>query len=1059
MTDTAYFDNFYRFVLPDFARKRPFASFLPGIAGPQGIPMWVFYVNRGQGIASFGIENKDNPMVEFQPANKAYQQTPFTGFRTFVKQVDGMVYEPFAPHAQTAVSTQMTIGMNELLLQEINAVVGLRANVRYFTLPGEPFAALVRQLTLTNLTQASQTWELVDGLASLIPYGVTDALLKGMSRTLEAWMEVFNLAQNLPFYRLRASAADTAEVTAFQAGHFYMAFVEGELQPLPVIADPVVLFGADTSLSWPFGLQERPLPDLFNCPQVVTGKTPCAFAGTTVTLAAGASITLHSVIGHAPDLSLAQQYQKRLQTLGYLAQKHDEAVQLAQSLTDPIATETAVPLFDAYCRQTLLDNILRGGWPLPMGAHIVHIYSRKHGDLERDYNAFALAAEPYSQGNGNYRDVNQNRRNDVLFQPQVAAFNIRVFCNLLQTDGYNPLVVNGSRLAVTAEKREALAALANGAEVIRAVFARPFTLGYLLKIVHDYAINLTVSEDEFLARVLQTADVYQEAIFGEGFWSDHWTYNLDLIENYLAVYPDCEENLLFGDPTYTFYDSPAWVRPRHERYVLAAAGPRQFNAVQEDEAKAALIAARTQYPHLTRGEYGQGDVVQVTLFAKLVLLALAKFATLDPSGMGIEMEAGRPGWYDALNGLPGLFGSGMPETFELDRLLTFLQQAISRSESEITALPQEMVGLLQQVHAHLSAYLTDQASDRDFVYWDRVSTDKEAYRQQTRLGLNGRLIPVSHTALAQMLTAFQAKVQEGVQRALDMNGGIPPTYFRFTVTDYECRSAVDENGRTCIRPLAFQPHLLPLFLEGPTRALKCITDREKADVLHQRIQASDLFDTKLQLYKVNASLQGQPHDIGRAHAFTPGWLENESVWMHMAFKYALALLDAGLYAAFYDTLQHLLPPFMDAATYGRSPLENVSFIVSSAHPDASLHGAGFVARLSGSTAEFLSMWTRMMIGKRPFFVQDGELCLALRPLLPGWLFQADGTLAFTFLGQCRVTYHNPDRVDTFMDLRIQHMTLHRQDGQIVSLLGAVIPAPYAAAVRAGEFVAIDAYFA
>ncbi len=26
------------------------------------------------------------------------------------------------------------------------------------------------------------------------------------------------------------------------------------------------------------------------------------------------------------------------------------------------------------------------------------------------------------------------------------------------------------------------------------------------------------------------------------------------------------------------------------------------------------------------------------------------------------MEAGRPGWYDALNGLPGLFGSSMPET-------------------------------------------------------------------------------------------------------------------------------------------------------------------------------------------------------------------------------------------------------------------------------------------------------------------------------------------------------------------------------------------------------------
>jgi hypothetical protein len=46
--------------------------------------------------------------------------------------------------------------------------------------------------------------------------------------------------------------------------------------------------------------------------------------------------------------------------------------------------------------------------------------------------------------------------------------------------------------------------------------------------------------------------------------------------------------------------------------------------------------------------------------------------------MGIEMEAGRPGWYDALNGLPGLFGSSMPETYELLRLVNFLLEKPGR---------------------------------------------------------------------------------------------------------------------------------------------------------------------------------------------------------------------------------------------------------------------------------------------------------------------------------------------------------------------------------------------
>ena len=56
------------------------------------------------------------------------------------------------------------------------------------------------------------------------------------------------------------------------------------------------------------------------------------------------------------------------------------------------------------------------------------------------------------------------------------------------------------------------------------------------------------------------------------------------------------------------------------------------------------------------------ETATTTIFARLYLLAWLKTATLDPYGMGVEMEAGRPGWYDALNGLPGLLGSSMPET-------------------------------------------------------------------------------------------------------------------------------------------------------------------------------------------------------------------------------------------------------------------------------------------------------------------------------------------------------------------------------------------------------------
>ena len=200
-------------------------------------------------------------------------------------------------------------------------------------------------------------------------------------------------------------------------------------------------------------------------------------------------------------------------------------------------------------------------------------------------------------------------------------------------------------------------------------------------------------------------------------------------------------------------------------------------------------------------------------------------------------------------------------------------------------------------------------------------------------------------------------------------------------------------------------------------------------------------------------------EIGRLRAFTPGWLENESIFLHMEYKYLLELLQAGLYEEFFEDFRNTWLPFQDPARYGRSPLENSSFIVSSAHPDKSLHGAGFVARLTGATAEFLSMWNLMMVGPNPFFIEAGELCLRFRPALPDWLFDEDDTVSFTFLGHCQVTYHNPLRENTFGEsIQIRSMKFVSDDEEI-EVSGDIIRPPFAALVREGRITRIDVYFA
>ena len=64
-------------------------------------------------------------------------------------------------------------------------------------------------------------------------------------------------------------------------------------------------------------------------------------------------------------------------------------------------------------------------------------------------------------------------------------------------------------------------------------------------------------------------------------------------------------------------------------------------------------------------------MVLTTLLGKILTLVVNKLASLDPCGVGIEMEADRPGWCDAMNGLPGLLGSSVNETIELKRLADF----------------------------------------------------------------------------------------------------------------------------------------------------------------------------------------------------------------------------------------------------------------------------------------------------------------------------------------------------------------------------------------------------
>ncbi|MNE47967.1 hypothetical protein D3C80_1424000 [compost metagenome] len=211
------------------------------------------------------------------------------------------------------------------------------------------------------------------------------------------------------------------------------------------------------------------------------------------------------------------------------------------------------------------------------------------------------------------------------------------------------------------------------------------------------------------------------------------------------------------------------------------------------------------------------------------------------------------------------------------------------------------------------------------------------------------------------------------------------------------------------------------------------------------------------MYKTSVSIDNESMEAGRIRAFTPGWLERESIFLHMSYKYLLALLSSGLKQEFFEEIKTSLVPFLDPATYGRSTLENSSFIASSVNPDPKLHGRGFVARLSGSTSEFISMWMIMMAGKQVFRMNEEKLVLALNPSLPGWLFDAQGEIAFNFLGGTEVVYHNPTKQDTYGSNKaeIKSITIRKKDGKIIEIMDSVLTGELAEEVRSGSVKRID----
>jgi hypothetical protein len=934
-------------------------------------------------------------------------------------------------------------------------------------------------------------------------------------------------------------------------GHFAVSYLEGGPLgedglhiPLQFVIDVNNVFGWDTTLTEPteFFSPSVSLDDIISAPQCTFSKTPSAFAATHLSIPPKSSASIVTVFGHAKDLeSFVNVMSPRIRTPGFVDKKRKESIKVTSEIVDKVATHTSSPVFDAYVKQDFLDNVLRGGMPVPLGSKedpkILHTYSRIHGDIERDYNNFQIDATFYSQGPGNFRDVSQNRRLDVLHTPEVYDFNVRMFLSLIQADGYNPLTVAGTNFIVSKkqissliEKLQSIGLHDDDAPKLQKLLLKPFRVGKLFKDMQDAGIKIEDDKrEEFIEDIMKSSEQHSAAQFAQnGYWSDHWTYTMDLIDNFVSVYPDHEEKLMWSEEHVPFFMSPAFVLPRSERFALKevnadgsaedpSAGNESMTYKTIRAVKFVSMSGDMEYPagrakELEKVEKDSiadesgagalwqrardGSVFGVTPIAKLLMLAILKFATLDPQGMGVEMEGGKPGWNDAMNGLPGILGSGMPETYEMLRILRYVRHVVQVYDRNVF-FPVEFATLINEIMVALDNYAkaTEHGAGA-LQYWEETNAAREKYRMAVAVTFDGLVVKVTHNTLIGFMASIEEKTVDGIERALKtMPSGLSPTYFHYECTDFDfevdnhtrigpfpgpqptppvvpefptaspatvtptgepsheptstsmatrhptieitthptdeqpsefptefpstdtpttrrptdsltdypteapsefpspspgfpTRQPVAEYpsdypsedpteyatkqptkhetadptvhsdavaqehldarlsphaarellAKPILKPKAFETKTLPLFLEGPTRYFKSLRYKSSKREIYDLTRSSPMYDVKLKMLQICESLAGMTQDIGRMMAFSPGWLENQSIWLHMSYKFYLELIRGGLYDEFFAEIKTGLVPFMNSTVYGRSPIEASSFIVSSAFPDAKLHG-------------------------------------------------------------------------------------------------------------------------
>ena len=128
-----------------------------------------------------------------------------------------------------------------------------------------------------------------------------------------------------------------------------------------------------------------------------------------------------------------------------------------------------------------------------------------------------------------------------------------------------------------------------------------------------------------------------------------------------------------------------------------------------------------------------------------------------------------------MNGLPGMLGSGMPETYESYELLKYVKSVVDKYGRPVV-VPSEFAEMVNEVNTALdvleaSGYTEPEVIPADvpsalFNYWNTVATSRENYRAKVNYFFSGETTSISAADLSSMVARWLEQIEIGMARAI-----------------------------------------------------------------------------------------------------------------------------------------------------------------------------------------------------------------------------------------------------------------------------------------------------